>query len=338
VGILSPRAGRAVAQLGGAAGAMFLAPYSRSQENEADEIGQKIASTAGWDPTGMADFLHAIEREEALRGDAQDRGFFRSHPTTPERVRRTQERAATLTRAEPRSIAPDRAAYLRKLEGLVVGEDPAHGVFRDQQFLHPDLDVTFEFPAGWHTQNARELVGAQSASGEAVVVVQVQGSGDDPVAAAKQFGEATKMKFIVEPGAAIIGTLPAAYAMAHMRGSKGEMSLEITWLAHRGMIFRIIGASSRETAPTYRGVFTEIGRSFRPLTVAERAGMRIAILRLVPARAGEALDALVRRTTSAWTAGEIAVANGMTAAAPLRAGELVKVPVSEPYVPAPPQR
>jgi predicted Zn-dependent protease len=336
VGVLSPRAGRAVAQLGGAAGALFLAPYSRSQENEADEIGQHMASNAGWDPAGMPDFLHAIEREEALSGQAQDRGFLRSHPTTPERVRKTQERATTLTRAEAAPIRDGRAAYVRKLEGLVVGEDPAHGIFREQQFLHPDFDVTFEFPAGWLTQNARELVGAQSANGAAVAVVQVQGSGDDPVAAARQFEEMTKLNFVVEPGAAMVGTLPAAHAMAHMRGSKREMVLDITWLEYRGMIFRIIGASAREASSAYRSVFTEIGRSFRPLTAAERDGIHIARLRLVPARNGEAFDALILRTKSAWSAERIAVANGMAADAPLRAGELIKVPVSQPYVPARP--
>lgn len=333
LGILSPRAGRAVAQLGGAAGALFLAPYSRSQENEADEIGQKIASNAGWDPAAMPDFLRAIEREEALSGRARDHGFLRSHPTTPERVHRTQGRAATLARAEPASIADDRAAYLRKLEGLVVGEDPAHGIFRGQQFLHADFDVTFAFPTGWLAQNARELVGAQSPDGDAVAVVEVQGSGDDPVAAAGKFEDATKIQFVVEPGAAIVGQLPAAHAMAQMRGAKGEMLLDITWLAYRGMIFRIIGASVRQTAVAHRSAFTEIGRSFRPLTAAERDGIRIARLRLVAARNGEAFEALTLRTKSAWSAEQVAVANGMAADAPLRAGELIKVPVSEPYVP-----
>ena len=199
-----------------------------------------------------------------------------------------------------------------------------------------DFDVTFEFPAGWFTQNARELVGAQSANGDAVAVVQVQGSGDDPVAAARKFEEVTKIRFVVEPGAAIVGTLPAAHAMAHMRGAKGEMSLDITWLAYRGTIFRIIGASTREAASVYRSTFTEIGRSFRPLTTAEREGIRIARLRLVPARNGEALDALILRSKSAWSAEQIAVANGTAADAPLRAGEIIKVPVSEPYVPARP--
>jgi predicted Zn-dependent protease len=336
VGIISPRMGRAVAQLGGVAGAVFLAPYSRRQENEADEIGQRMAAGAGWDPAGMPRFLHAVERDEALGSRPEGPGFLRSHPSTPERVRRTAKRATALTPVERTPIAKGRAAYLQKLEGLVVGENPAGGIFRGQRFLHPDFDVTFEFPAGWSTQNVSELVGAQSPNGEAVAVLQVQGADRDPVAAAQRFGEATKIDFSVEPGPAIVGRLPAAHAMAHMRGSQGDMLLDITWLSHRGMVFRIVCASAAGKAAAYRPTCLAIARSFRPLTPAERDGISVARLRAVRARKGERLDALVARTNSVWNAQQAAVTNGIEEYAPLRGGQLLKVPVLEPYVPSAP--
>jgi predicted Zn-dependent protease len=336
VGIISPRMGRAVAQLGGVAGAVFLAPYSRGQENEADEIGQRIAASAGWDPAGMPRFLHAIERDEAHGSRPEGPGFLHSHPSTPERVRRTSKRATTLTPVEREPIASGRAAYVQKLEGLVVGENPATGIFRGQRLLHPDFDVTFEFPAGWTTQNVSELIGAQSPKGEAVAVLQVQGTDRDPVAAAQRFGAATKIDFSVEPGPAIVGRLPAAHAMAHMHGSQGDMLLDITWLIHRGMVFRIICASATSKAAAFRPSCLGIARSFRPLTAAERDGISVARLRAVRARKGERLDALVARTKSVWNVQQTAVANGVEEHAPLRGGQLLKVPVSERYVPGGP--
>ena len=124
--------------------------------------------------------------------------------------------------------------------------------------------------------------------------------------------------------------------MAHMRGSQGDMLLDITWLSHRGMVFRIVCASAASKAATYRPSCLGIARSFRPLTAAEREGISVARLRAVRARKGERLDALVARTGSVWNAQQTAVANGVEEHTALRGGQLLKVPVLERYVPPAP--
>src|SRR6185369_12916072 len=52
-GIVSPTLGDLVGGVGGFAGALVLAPYSRGQENEADRLGQEFSAAAGWDPAGL---------------------------------------------------------------------------------------------------------------------------------------------------------------------------------------------------------------------------------------------------------------------------------------------
>src|SRR5262249_38533837 len=68
-----------------------------------------------------------------------------------------------------------------------------------------------------------------------------------------------------------------------------------------------------------------------PLTAAERASIRETRLRLVQARAGESLAALLTRANGKWSPDMAAVANGLDAATPLQEGLLIKVPVERPY-------
>jgi predicted Zn-dependent protease len=137
-GIVAPRLGHMVAGTGQLLTAGVIAPFSRSQENEADVIGQGLAAKAGYDPLGISTFLHTLDREvKLLLGKERKSSFLDTHPMTPERVAKTKDNARTLVRAKGRPIARDRADLYSRLEGIVVGEDPVQGVFVEEVFLHP---------------------------------------------------------------------------------------------------------------------------------------------------------------------------------------------------------
>ena len=55
-------AASAASQLGQVAGAGLIASYGRDQERQSDEVGQRMAKAAGYDPGGMATFLGALDR------------------------------------------------------------------------------------------------------------------------------------------------------------------------------------------------------------------------------------------------------------------------------------
>jgi predicted Zn-dependent protease len=335
-GIVSPEVGGLIAAVGGLAGAAILAPYSRGQESDSDRIGQELAAAAGWNPGAMSTFMHTLEREEALRG--QDRvipSFLRTHPTAPERAEKTRVRAAELVRAKLAPIAPNHAAFLARLEGLVVGEDPAEGVFEGQRFLHPELDFTVLYPDDWETANTRAAVGAQAPDGNALSVLELQAPGDDPVAAARAFEEEADIQLEEGPEPIALGRIRAARGSVRVRGSRGVALFDLVWIAHAGHVYRLTGVCADAEAATYRPVFLEIARSFRPLTQTQRAGIQELRLRVVSAREGETLERFAARAGSAWTPDELAVANALETSERLRKGQLVKVPIRQRYTPRP---
>jgi Zn-dependent protease with chaperone function len=140
--IVSPSLGRMVASSGQLITSGFvIAPYGRSQENEADAIGQALAAKTGYDPAGIAQFLHTLDREMTLlTGEERRPSFLDTHPMTADRVSKTAQRANTLTRLPGSPVARDQADVFARIEGIVVGHDPAQGVFRENVFLHPELE------------------------------------------------------------------------------------------------------------------------------------------------------------------------------------------------------
>ncbi len=325
-------AAQSVAQLGQVAGQGYIASYGRDQERQADDVGQRLAAATGWDPDGMARFLHTLERESVLRTGATRRPtFLDSHPLTAERVATTRERASGLATAPARPIARSRADFLSRLAGLLVGPDPAQGVFRDGLFLHPGLDFALEFPPGWQTRNTPQAVGAVSPQGDGQIVLELQGPSGDPGEAARAFAQQNRL-MLTDGRAGQVGGWRAYRAAAVAQVQGGSAELDLTWIAHPAATFRLTGVTARGSRANLQRFLTT-ARSFRPLTRSERAAMTEQRLRVVTARRGESLAALSRRTGNRWSLEQTAVANGLDAGATLASGTPVKVAVEVPYRP-----
>jgi predicted Zn-dependent protease len=328
VGIVSPVLGSAVAGTGQIiTGGLVLAPYSREQEHEADELGQGLAARAGYDPAGLARFLHTLDRDLALLpGEKRTFHFLDSHPLTPDRVARTEERAGQLTRAPAQPIAGARDAFLARLEGIVVGEDPAQGVFEDRRFLHPELDLVLDFPAGWKTQNTNDSVGAISPAKDAVVALHVAAQNTK---LENVLAKVTEQQSSPSFERFTVGGLPAA--RTSLSGS--DKVTEITLIQYRSDVYAVVGQCADSAARKYEGAFRATASSFRALRASERSSIRESRLRARTARARETPAEIAKRTGSSWDAEHVAVANEVEVGDRFDAGWAVKLALPQAYTP-----
>jgi len=69
--------------------------FTRANETEADRIGIRTLSSAGYDPRGMADFFEKIGRISRVNGEGPPE-FLRTHPVTVNRVAEAKNRAANM--------------------------------------------------------------------------------------------------------------------------------------------------------------------------------------------------------------------------------------------------
>ena len=89
---------------------------------------------------------------------------------TPGRVEKTAQRAKGLQPSDGRPVARSHSDFLSRIEGIVVGEDPAQGLFEEQKFMHPELDLALEFPVGWKTANTPGAALAANAAGSGTTI------------------------------------------------------------------------------------------------------------------------------------------------------------------------
>jgi len=181
VGIFNSDLGNAINTPVSLGSELFLSNYSRKQESESDEYGIKLASKAGYDPAKLAVILNSLSADvELLTGEEEKKSYFSSHPITPKRVEDIDKEISKLEWTEKISIAPDKISLYKKLEGMVIGQNPAQGIFEENVFKHPDLNLTITFPEKWNTVNVPVAVGAVQEDGEAQLVFMVDNSDATP--------------------------------------------------------------------------------------------------------------------------------------------------------------
>jgi predicted Zn-dependent protease len=327
-GFFVPIVGDIVGGVGNFAQSLVFSPYSRSQESQADEVGQEIAAKAGWDPQGLATFLDTLGEEEALLSDGPRKpSFFDSHPATPDRVKHTTKHAKELKQASREPISASSDAFLARLDGLVVGQRAANGIVQGSTYRHPDLNFVVQFPGSWNVDNTPVQLAAAPKDGGKAVVLRAVAEGNDPLDGVRALEKASKASLMSKTQTMKINGLPAARTQV----GDSRLTADLTWIAYGGMIYQIAGIAETKNFDAVRQVFQTVVQSFRPLSSEERNSIREKRIRLVKAQGGETVKALTDRSRSAWKASQVAVANNLQESDTLRDGQLVKITVEEPY-------
>jgi predicted Zn-dependent protease len=314
--------------------ALQLAAYGREQERDADHGGQLLAAKAGWNPAALADFMRDVDAMDRLaEGWSRLPGFFDSHPTSPERSATAANRAQHL-RWQPRApIVPGKFAFLERMEGLPLGDNPREGIFEGTRFMHLDMDFSLRFPDGWHLQNTHQAVGAIEPTRSASIALQIEGPGDDPEAMAHFFIArelAQARGRVLQRQAIRVGDYPGYRLTVQTPFISGSM----TFIAYEGLIYRIAAIAAKGALGRFEGRTRATVRSFRPLQEEEKELFKISRLRVVRAKMGENLAALGNRTENSLDLGTTAVLNDIFIDARLKEGQLIKIGRSEPYEPS----
>jgi len=322
-----------VAAPGALAGGLVLASHSRSQELQADRIAMELVARAGWDPAALSVILVNLEREDTLRRRTPRRTrFFDSHPSTADRLQQVAREAASVERVAPRRIAAERASLLARLDGLLLGENPAYGVFAGSRFLHPELDFSVDFPEAWEAQNQPTSVVAVApeSGGETFVLLQLVAESDNPLDGAR--ADALDERLLEGLAPRHVNGLPAIRLVTEQGGT----AFDLTWIAHGGVVYRIAGVTPSAGATSQRARLLRVAESFRPLAAEDRASIRESRLRSGSVAPGEGLAEFLARTGSDWSPETAAIANGLEGlAARLRPGELLKLSLPQRHAPPP---
>ena len=322
---------RPVAELGNLAANAYIQGYSRDQEFQADNLGVRYLSRAGYDPEAMSTFLGAMGAEHRLalkiagrEGAEPGASLFSSHPRTADRVARAagDARAANTT-----ARARDRELYLRKIDGLVFGDSPAQGFVDGREFDHPVLRLRFTAPPGFRLQNSAEAVVGEHESG---AIMRFDSDAVERTRASTLFyleNEWAPGLRLTGAERLTIGGMDAATGAGRISTESGPADVRLVavrWADDQ--VFRFLFVSPpRDTARLDEG-FRRTAYSFRRLSASEARALKPLRIRVVEVQPGDTVDRLAARmAVSEFKREWFEVLNGLPPNARLTPGGLVKL-------------
>lgn len=341
VQVLAPDAAGAAELASAGLGLLFL-KYGRDDERQADDLGLRYMRAAGYDVSQMAGVFEMLGRVSGGEGAGGVPSWLSTHPAPEDRRERTEAQVAA--DPSPPNAIVGRESFLRRLDGLVYGEDPRQGFFEGERFLHPTLEFQLDFPSGWRSANQRQAVLAMSPEQDALIQLTIAADpgADAETAAAAQVaspaaGRTAAMtaarNFIAEsgfsttaPAAAAVNGLPASVLDFVATTESGEVRGRATFIAHGGRVFQLLAYGPSGAWAERRAVAETAVASFRPLTDPAVLGLQPRRIRIIELDAPTTLAEIARtRRGVRATVEELALLNGVEEGARLGVGTVVKV-------------
>jgi len=315
-------------QLVGTGAQLYTLKYGRDQEYQADGLGIRYMTAAGYDPYASADMLASLAASSNLAARTAGRDanatptWASTHPNSADRVRRAADLAKATGR--PETTPPQDTAFLRMLDGMAYGDDPKEGVVDGQTFRHPGLKLKFTAPSGYAIANGSDAVTIAGQGGQAEMRL-AQGS-DLGQAITQRFG---KLGTGTPTGQLQNGTANGIpYAFVTTRAAANNRAVDATVVAYR---FPSATYTFTLVTPAGSGIgpFQPLLASVAPLSTAEANAIRGKKISIVTVKAGDTIDSLsARMAFPDYKRERFVTLNGLDPEQALTPGRLVKLVVN----------
>ena len=330
-GLLGDRSG-ILGSLGGAiqnyapaVAQLYTLSYSRGQEEEADDLGVRYLSQAGYDPTALSDMLASLALQTTIdqRAAGQDARsvpeWASTHPDPARRVTRAQQVAQTYAPGGVRN----RDQHLATIDGILYGDDPHQGVIEGQTFMHPDLRLRFSVPQGYGMSNSADAVSIQGQNGQAqFTTATFNGDLQSYIAAALRSVAGDTQLQTGQLQRTTVNGIPAAYQTARANTQNGQVDVTVFAYQFSGtQAYHFVTLTQAGSNP-FGAMFQSLSR----LSASRAAQIKPRRIDIVTAQSGDTVTSLSRRMAYDNLQAERFMAlNGLTGNAGLRAGQRYKI-------------
>jgi predicted Zn-dependent protease len=289
--------GSAAAQMAQQRSQLATLSFSREQEYQADDLGLRYLTAAGYDPEGGPAILAALARSSALelrvqgRTNRQTPEWASTHPLSENRM----QRALAAARATGRlgKGLRNRDLFLSELENLYVDDDPAQGIIEGPTFTHPDLKIQFSVPPGYRMQNGTDAVTISGSAGKAQFRQGPPNLDQAILYAFRDLTEGRMQLAIPQPQRTTVNGMPAAYTTARTQTSSGVVDASVfayQWAPDRVYYFVMLTSGGYGIQP-----FAPIVNSLRRITPQEAAAIRPRIIHVATVAPGDTVQSLASR-------------------------------------------
>jgi predicted Zn-dependent protease len=311
---------------------MRLLSFSRDQEYQADVLGIRYITAAGYDPNGSTTMLAQLTRASALEARLQgDRNrstpeWASTHPLSENRMAQASQLVRQTGRAG--QGMRNRDAYLAQVDGVMVDDDPAQGVIDGRNFTHPDLGLQFIVPTGYLMQNSTREVSIQGTAGQAQFAGgRFSGDIDSYIYRVIQQLTGGRVQLAMGPiQRTTVNGIPASYVVGRANSSSGAIDVGVfAYQWNPGTIYHFVTLTrgGQGLAP-----FAAMVDSLRRITPAEAAAIRPKVIDVVTVQRGDTIQSIASRMAYRdFKVDRFLAMNGLAANSPLTPGQKVKIVV-----------
>ncbi|HVG12512.1 MAG TPA: M48 family metalloprotease [Flavisolibacter sp.] len=313
---------------------LFLLKFGRDAERQSDELGVEYSTKIGYDASEMAGFFNTLQRMSQASGAEELPNFLSTHPNPGERNATVAKLAATWKQKQNlTNPIVNRNTYLKRIEGLIYGEDPKQGFLENSVFYHPELKFQFAVPQGWSYQNTPQQVQMAPKDGKALMFLTLA-----PGANLQQAASAALQKFqlqALESRETTVNGLPAVAVVADQVAQQQQQQQQQQapavrtlsyFIQYGGSVYHMLGVSSVADFNNYTSFFSNTMQSFRQLTDPAKLNRQPERVRIkTVAQSGTLEQSLRRLGVSDSRLEEMAILNGMSRTQNLAQGTLIKI-------------
>jgi predicted Zn-dependent protease len=328
LGIFVPAA-RPFGQISETALGLLFLKHGRDDELQSDQLGAKYEFAGGWDPAGVPGMLSTLGRLDEAAGDRKGvPNFLSTHPEPLARVKEI-EPAVQQLKSGRTGLVTDPEGLLRRLDGVIYGDNPEQGITRGTTFLHPPLRFRLDFPAKWDIANSPQQVVAKAPDADVFLVLQMV---QKPVGRNVQEIALSSMQTAgfraVDGERTTINGLDAFIGVyqGQIEGL-GAVATRAAHIAHGGNVYMLAGIVSPDLFRQADSSFVAAMRSFRALTASEAENIRPNRIDLYIVRSGDTWAGLAERSGGAIRPESLAIMNHAAPGSAPPVGARIKIVV-----------
>lgn len=328
--ILVPQMGELAEPLSQGLSVLFL-KFGRDAERQSDDLGVEYSSKIGYDAQEMAGFFNTLQRKSAgSEGDALP-DFLSTHPNPADRNvavnNLSVEWKKKLNLTNPQV---NRDSYLKRIDGIIYGEDPKQGYLENNIFYHPVLKFQFPVPQNWNYENTPQRVQMAPKDGKALMMMTLA-SGKSLEEAASAVVQQNNLQVIQSDNVTVNG-LSAIAMVADVKPQQQQQQQAastrtlIYIIKHSESMYLLLGASSVADFNTYSPYFSQTMKNFKELKDAAKINKLPERVRIKTVKqAGTLQQTLVNYKVASKRLEEMAILNGMNLTDRVSQGSLIKV-------------
>lgn len=304
---------------------MLFLRFSRDNERQADQLGVEYSTRTGFDANHMANFFVTLERLNPGEDMSGLPGWFSTHPNPPDRIAAIKKDAVKWqAKFTGTSFSTNRDDYLKKIDGIIYGEDPRQGYIEGNMFYHPMLKFQFPVPGQWQLNNTPAQVQVVSQAQDAIIIFSMARE-TDPTSAATAFINNSQAVVIRSDNLSVNG-MPAR-AVESKITSEGTVLHVISYFIQMDQtVYLFHSYTTDDKFSAYLSQFRPTMEQFKRLTDAGKMNVKPARLRIKKTTsAGTLREAFNKLGVPANRHDELAITNGLNLTDTVPANALLKI-------------